>query len=99
LAVWSFSALAFSFLSSSSLLFSLPVATGPKHSALHVAPMGGSDPTGHFRDRRTEKWGRSRPTLCFGPVAFLCRLFCISLAFLGFASFPGAAQTERPPEH
>ena len=91
-------ALAFSFFSSSSLLFSPLVATGPKHAALFSAPMGGSDPTGHFRDRRAEKWGRSRPTPCFGPVAFLCRLLRISLVFLGFARLLGDAQTERPPE-
>lgn len=54
---------------------------------------------GHFRDRRAEKWGRSRPTPCFGPVAFLRRVLRISLFFLGFARFPGDAQTERPAEH
>ena len=51
---------------------------------------------GHFRDRRAEKWGRSRPTPCFGPVAFLRRLFCISLLSLGFPCFPGDAKTELP---
>src|ERR1700682_2685669 len=60
--------------------------------------MGGGAPTGLFWDRRPEKWGRSRPSRCFGPVAFLRRLFCISLASLGFARFPGDAQTERPAE-
>src|SRR2546430_206980 len=42
--------------------------------------------------------GRSRPTPCFGSVAFLCRLLRISLVFLGFARLLGDAQTERPPE-
>ena len=60
--------------------------------------MGGSDLTGHFLGRRAEKWGRSRPTPCFGPVAFLRRLFCISLLFLGFARIPGDVQPERPAE-
>lgn len=68
-------ALVFSSLSSGSLLSSSPVATGPKHSALYFATMGGSDLTGHFRRRRPEKWGRSRPTPCFGPAAFLRPLF------------------------
>src|SRR6267143_5149315 len=59
---------------------------------------GRERPTVHFRDRRAEKWGRSRPTPCFGPVAFLCRLLRISLVFLGFARLLGDAQTERHAE-
>jgi len=59
--------------------------------------MGGSDQWATF-ETEGPKVGRSRPTPCFGPVAFLCRLPRISLLFLGFARFPGDAQTERPAE-
>jgi hypothetical protein len=37
---------------------------------------------GHFRDRRDEKWGRSRPTPCFGPALF----FAASFASICFPS-------------
>src|SRR5689334_5903863 len=77
---------------------SSPCGDGAKTHGAVCAPMGGSDPTGHFRDRRAERRGRSRPTQCFGPVAFLCRLFRISLFILGLSRFPGDAQTERPAE-
>src|SRR5579859_3395944 len=63
----------------------LLVATGRRHAARLPAPMGGSDPTGHFAGRKAEKWGRSRPSTCLCPVAFLAPRRSISLVFLGFA--------------
>src|SRR5260370_20842914 len=60
--------------------------------------MGGIDPHGSLSRPKGRKWGRSRPTPCFGPVAFLPRVLRISLFLLGFGGFPGDAQTERPAE-
>jgi hypothetical protein len=60
---------------------------------------GRERPHGSLSRPRARKVGRSRPTPCCGPVAFLRRLFCISLSFLGFARFPGDVQPERPAEY
>src|SRR5579872_6019832 len=51
-----------------------------------VNSAGGRErPHGYFPDRRAEKWGRSRPSTCLCPVAFLALSAVISLAFLDFS--------------